>query len=294
MQEVPIAAVARLRYAAKVLLGLLVLLLAGYGGACWYLWAYQRELIFLPSRDVQRTPADAGRQFEDVWVPVGGAPSVALHGWWLQSGQPGAPVFLYLHGNDQNIGGDVDRIALIHRMGYTVLAVDYRGYGKSAGGFPSENQVYEDAEAAWRFLLQDRRVDPERAFVYGHSLGGAIAIELAVRHPEAAGLIVEGTFTSMSEMAKTVYWMFPVDGLLNQRFDSLAKAPKLRVPVLFVHGTADREVPYAMSEALLAAANGPKRLVLIPGGGHEDSAKVGETLYARAVLDFTRNVQRSP
>ncbi len=276
----------------RIALTLLALLVIGYGGATWYLWAKQRELIFLPSRDAQQSPADVGLRYEEVWLPVGGSHTVSLHGWWLQADDAAAPAILYLHGNDLNLGGNVERIARLYRMGFTVLAVDYRGYGKSGGGFPSEIQVYEDAEAAWNYLVRQRRVDPGRAFIYGHSLGGAIAVELALRHPEAAGLIVESTFTSMPEVARTVYWMFPVDWLLNQRFDALAKVPMLRVPALFIHGTADREVPYAMSERLFGAARGTKRLTLIPGGGHEDSAKVGEAAYTRAVLEFTQEVQR--
>jgi len=211
----------------------------------------------------------------------------------VQPPDAAAPVFLYLHGNDMNIGSNVEHIARLSRMGFGVLAVDYRGYGRSGGGFPSEAQVYEDADVAWNYLVQERHVDPSRAIIYGHSLGGAIAVELALRHPEAAGLIVESTFTSMPAIAKTVYWMFPTDWLLNQRFDALAKAPNLRVPALFVHGTADSEVPYTMTEQLFNAARGPKWITLIPGGGHEDNAKVGESLYTRAVLDFTRKIQQT-
>ena len=99
-----------------------------------------------------------------------------------------APTFLYLHGNDLNIGGNVEHVAgLDDRLGFSVLAVDYRGYGRSGGAFPSETQLYEDAEAAWDYLVHDRRVDPKQTFIYGHSLGGAVAIELALRRPEAAG-----------------------------------------------------------------------------------------------------------
>jgi pimeloyl-ACP methyl ester carboxylesterase len=275
----------------RIILTFLVLLIIGYGGASWYLWAKQRELIFLPSRDVHQSPGDLDLKYEDIWLPAGGDQSASIHGWWLRSNDAAHPAFLYLHGNDVNIGSNVERIARLNRMGFAVLAVDYRGYGKSGGGFPSEIQVYEDAEAAWNYLVQERHVDPKRAFIYGHSLGGAIAIELALRHPDAAGLVVESTFSSMPAMAKTVYWMFPVDWLLNQRFDALAKVPMLRVPALFIHGTADSEVPYTMSEQLFIAAHGPKWLTLISGGGHEDSASVGESLYARVVSDFAQNVQ---
>ena len=162
--------------AVQLLLSLLVLLIISYGVASWYLWAKQRKLIFLPSPDVHQSPANLDLEFEEVWLPVGGSNPAWLHGWWLQSKDAVASVFLYLHGNDLNIGGNVERIARLHRMGFTVLAVDYRGYGKSGGGFPSEIQVYEDAEVAWNYLVEERHVDPRHAFIYGHSMGGAVAI----------------------------------------------------------------------------------------------------------------------
>jgi pimeloyl-ACP methyl ester carboxylesterase len=277
--------------AARIVSAFLVVTTGAYIGVSWYLWANQRELIFFPSRDLRQSPADVLLKYDDVRVPVSGSNTISLHGWWLPSADPATPTFLYLHGNDLNIGGNVEHIARLNRLGFSVLAVDYRGYGRSGGAFPSELQVYEDAEAAWKYLIQDRRVSPAQAFIYGHSLGGAVAIELALRHPEAAGLIVESTFTSMPEVAKTVYWMFPVDWLLNQRFDALAKMPMLRVPVLFIHGTADKEVPSVMSERLFNAATGPKWLTLVAGGGHEDSAKVGEALYSNAVLGFVQSIR---
>jgi len=274
-----------------ILLSVATLLIAAYCGAGCYLWAKQRELIFFPSRDVQRTPGDLQLQYEEVWLPVAGSNPISMNGWWLRSDDAAAPALLYLHGNDLNIAGNIDHIAPLRRLGFSVLIMDYRGYGKSGGGFPSERQVYEDAETAWNYLIQDLHIDPGHAFIYGHSLGGAVAIELGLRHSDAAGLILESTFTSMPDMAKLTYWMFPADWLLNQRFDALAKIPLLRLPVLFIHGTADAEVPYTMSERLFAAAREPKCLVLIPGGGHEDSAEFGGTLYTRVVLDFTQNTR---
>ena len=275
-------------YAARTGVTLLALLAIAYVGAGWYLWANQRELIYFPTRDVRQTPADVDLKYEEVWVPIPSGQAAVLNGWWLRSSDATAPTFLYLHGNDLNLGGNVEHVARLNRLGFAVLAVDYRGYGKSVGAFPSETQLYEDAEAAWTYLAREVGVDPAQAIIYGHSLGGAVAIELALRHPETAGLIVESAFTSIPAMAKSVYGIFPVDWLLNQRFDALAKVPMLRVPVLFIHGTADAEVPYAMSERLFAAAPDPKWLTLVPGGGHEDSAKVGGSLYADAVRDFAR------
>src|SRR5207253_2018562 len=108
---------------------------------------------------------------------------------------PRAKVVLYLHGNDGNVSASMPAIAPLRELGYAVLLIDYRGYGESAGSFPSEQSVYLDAEAAWRYLTAERGVDARNLYIYGHSLGGAIAIELAVHHPEAAGLIVESSFT---------------------------------------------------------------------------------------------------
>jgi len=263
-----------------------------YAGASWYLWHAQRQLIFFPSPDLQQLPSDRGLPHEDVWIPLAGNPADRLHGWWLPASDASAATVLYLHGNDFNLSSNIEHIARFHRMGFAILAIDYRGYGKSVGDFPSESQVYDDAEAAWDYLMRERRVDPGRAFVYGHSLGGAIAIELALRRPNAAGVIAEGTFTSVAELARTLYWIFPTGWLVNQRFDSLAKVPKLKVPVLFIHGKADTEIPYTMSEALYRAAAEPKRLVLIPRGGHENSALIDGAQYERAVLEFVRSVER--
>ena len=144
--------------------------------------------------------------------------------------------------------------------------MDYRGYGKSDGAFPSESQVYDDAEAAWDYLIRQRHVDPGRAFIYGHSMGGVVAIELALRRPEAAGLMVESAFTSMTDMARMHYWMFPIGWLLNQRFDALAKLQMLSVPVLLMQGNGDAEVPYTFSERLFYATRVYKALKLVPGG----------------------------
>jgi len=276
----------------RTILAILVLFALGYAGANWYLWHAQRELIFFPSRDVHLVPSSQGLPYEEVWIPVGSNPSARLNGWWLPAHDATAPTLLYLHGNDFNLSSNLEHIARFHRMGFAVFAIDYRGYGKSEGAFPSEAQVYDDAEAAWDYLVLQRRIEPRRIFIFGHSLGGAIAIELALRRPDAAGVIAEGTFTSVPELASRIYWMFPTGWLVNQHFDSLGRVPKLRVPILFIHGKADTEIPYAMSEALYRASAEPKWLTLVPGGGHEDSARVDGSPFEKAVTEFAATVDR--
>lgn len=248
---------------------------AAAGGGCAYLDVMQRELIYQPVRDYAGTPADRGLEFEDVWLTVKGAPGEAserVHGWWLPARRPDAPTLLYLHGTRGSLGRNLYRIARWRDLGFSVLAIDYRGFGRSDGELPSEAEVYADAQAAWKYL-RTREPDPQRRFLYGHSLGGAVAIEVASRNADVAGLIVESSFTSMSDMAaRSKYGFLPVDLVLTQHFDSLAKISSVSAPVLFIHGTGDRYVPPEMSERLYQAAREPKRLLLVEDAGHNDAS----------------------
>ena len=278
----------------RVLIMLVNAAAIGYLAACVYMWDTQRQHIFEPTSQMQTTPDRVGMKFEEVHIPSGsGAEQGELYAWWIPAERADAPTLLYLHGNDKNIshGHDIDSAARMHSLGYNLLLVDYRGYGKSTGGAPSEAKVYEDAEAAWNYLLKQHSA-PQRTFIYGHSLGGAIAIELATHHPEAAGLIAESTFTSMSDMGKLEYGYLPVDWLLNQRFDSLAKVDKLKIPVLFIHGTWDTRIPWQMSRRLFDRAPQPKSLKLIEGGEHSDSSRIAWLEYRDVLSAFVQKYAR--
>lgn len=280
------------RMLKRVLLSFIAMALLTYVGYCGYLWKIQRQLIFEPTAQLQTTPERAGLKYEVVRIPSGsGRDRGELYCWWIPAEKSGAPVLLYLHGNDKNIGHghDVDTAVRLHDMGYGVLMIDYRGYGKSSGGEPDEAKVYEDAAAGWNYLLRKLGSPPQRSFIFGHSLGGAIAIDLASHHPEAAGLIVESSFTSMVDMGRVRYGRYlPVESLLNQRFDSLDKVARLKVPVLFIHGTWDKNVPYEMSQQLYEHAPQPKYLKLIEGGEHSNNSSVGWLEYGAAITDFIR------
>lgn len=276
----------------RALLWLVALLVLVYAGYCAYMWQEQRELIFKPALRLETTPGREGLKFEVVHIPSGsGSKRGELYGWWIPAAKADAPTLLYLHGNDNNIshGHDVDTAVRMHGMGYNLLMIDYRGYGKSTGGPPSESKVYQDAEAAWDYLIRQRGCLPQRTFIYGHSLGGAIAVELAVHHPEAAGLIAESTFTTMTAMAKLRYGdVLPVGLLLNQYFDTLGRIGKLKIPVLFIHGTWDKMIPYHMSEELYAKAPQPKYLTLIKGGEHLNNSSIGWLQYRDALSAFVK------
>lgn len=260
-----------------------------YVSGCGYMWATQREHVFEPEPVLQTTPDRLGMKFEELRIPVGsGADKGELYGWWVPSAYSAAPTVLYFHGNYRNIGYNLEHTLRLHNLGYNVLLADYRGYGKSSGGKPNEAKVYEDAEAAWQYLLNVRGVKPQQAFIYGHSLGGAIAIDLAVHHPEAAGLITESTFTSMQAMGELEYGYLPVGSLINQRFESLQKIAGLKIPVLLIHGTWDKKIPVNMAQQLYAAAPQPKTLTLIEGGEHSNSGAVGLVEYRQAVSAFVK------
>ena len=257
---------------------------------CVGLFFGQNRLIFVPSRQIEGTPAEMGLKYEEIWLPVENSKSKAekIQAWWIPSSHPRDRVLLYLHGNGGNISNNLGRAKRYHRLGFSVLLIDYRGYGRSGGDFPSEKSVYQDAQTAWDYLVNNRQIPPQNIFIYGHSLGGAIAIDLAARQPHSGGVIVESTFTSMKQMADQapLYRLFPINLILNQHFDSLGKLPLLQTPLLLIHGEQDTTVPATMSQTLFDKAIVPKKLLLVPNADHNDVSYIGDKNYDAAVQGF--------
>jgi fermentation-respiration switch protein FrsA (DUF1100 family) len=196
---------------------------------------------------------------------------------------------IYLHGNSSNISGANLRAASRFRQaGFSILLVDYRGYGKSTGAFPTEASVYRDAQSMWDYLIEERGIKAENIYIYGHSLGGAIAINLAVKSPQAAGLIVECTFTSIREMAgyQKFYNLLPLDFIVNQKFDSINKIANIKIPLLVVHGVEDKTVPSFMGEALYNKAKQPKKLWLVDNAGHNNIGDIAKEKYFQTMQIF--------
>jgi len=249
------------------------------------IWYTQASFIFHPSKVVDATPRESGVKFDNVTLSLG---RDQLAGWWVPSDDPQAGTLLYMHGNAGNVSGNLGQVLLLRSTGLNVFIFDYRGYGNSMGGPPREKLVYEDAERAWRYLVAERHIPPKHIALYGHSLGGAVAIDLASRHPEAGALITESTLTSVAEKADEVAWTayLPVRLILTERFDSLSKIGAVHVPKLILHGADDTNAPPRMARRLYDAAAEPKRIALIPGGGHNDSADVNPAVYFGAVNGF--------
>ncbi|MGO4401457.1 alpha/beta hydrolase [Achromobacter sp. PAB15] len=264
---------------------------------CSHLDSWQRQTIFSPQSEPQtwwREPS-AGTEVYDLALANGDK----VRAWYWQSPKADAPTVLYLHGARWNLNGSAFRIDGWTRMGYSVLAIDYRGFGASTPRLPSEESALEDAMAGLKELAR-LQPDPARRFVYGHSLGGAIAIDLAARpeQPEFAGLIVESSFTSIGAMLGTLRWgKVPGASLLvTQPFASVDKLAQMHTPMLFMHGTADRVVPHTMSDELFAAARNVapdlKRLVKIEGASHSGAFRSGPQ-YDAAVKAFMQDASRA-
>lgn len=275
----------------KIWIRALIVVFAALLASCTTLERQEREMTWRVVKGdagwFTGLPADV----QEFYLTVGdGAEAQKVHAWWWPEQDPTAPAILYLHGARWNLTGHVRRIEQLRRFGFSVLAIDYRGFGKSDGDLPSEAMAYEDARVAWQWLVA-RQPDAQRRFIYGHSLGGAIAIDLAANiakaGPKARGLVVESTFTTLADMAieMTFSWV-PAELLLSQKFDSIGKIRTVDVPVLVVHGEADRFVPSRFSQALYKAARDPKKLLLIESGSHNNSMWMGDAVYQKALDDL--------
>ncbi|MEX0271970.1 alpha/beta hydrolase [Leptolyngbyaceae cyanobacterium UHCC 1019] len=191
---------------------------------------------------------------------------------------------LYSHGNAEDLGRIRQRLEHLRTLGVSVFAYDYRGYGTSQGK-PSEQNAYQDMEAAYRYLIDTLGISPSHIILYGRSLGSGTSVEIASREP-IAGLILESPFTSTFRVITRIE-IVPFD-----RFDNLRKIANVRCPVLFLHGTQDRLIPLHHSETLMRHVRSPKRLVPIPGADHNDLLEIAGTQYDQAIQTFLQQLKR--
>jgi len=250
--------------------GLVAAVVAVLAG-CATLDEQQRKWIFQPSKAEWRGASADG--MDDRWIeftPPGAGAPVTLHALWLPQDDPGAPVMLYLHGARWGVTSSSFRMRRLHALGVSVLGVDYRGFGRSTDALPSETSAYEDARAAWDWL---RTQYPSRQrLIYGHSLGGAIAVHLASEVDDEAGLVVEGAFTSVLDVFSTMrFGWLPLTPLITQRFDAGERIGSIGSPLLVVHGANDRMIQPALGRALYDRAHEPKKFILAENGTHHNA-----------------------
>ena len=273
-----------------MLISIAVLLIGGYIGLGALLYFMQPKLVYYPLRDIPTTPRELQIAYEEVFFLT--ADGVGLTGWYVPAKNSGDLTVLFCHGNGGNIGYYLDTINILHEMGVNSFIFDYRGYGLSEGT-PSEEGTYADAYAAYQWLIRQKQCEPNTIVVFGRSLGGSIAAQLASR-TAVRGLWLESAFTSYADMAAYHYPYFPVRRLCRYTYDTLAYLRNVRCPVIVIHSPDDEIVPFEMGRRLYEAAGEPKQFVQITGSHNEGFVESGSQ-YTAPISNWLKslNVKKS-
>ncbi|MCP4300011.1 MAG: alpha/beta hydrolase [Gammaproteobacteria bacterium] len=233
----------------------------------------------VPGRALAMAPADVGMDYQDVFIET--TDGVKLHGWFITGRS--SRVLLFFHGNAGNISHRLDSIAQFQELGLSVLIIDYRGYGQSEGR-TTEKGIYRDADAAWRYLIEDRSLAASDIVIFGRSLGASVASRLAAQHQPLA-LIVESSFTSVPDIAQDLYPWLPARWLSRLSHATRDYVRDVRCPVLVVHSRDDEIIPFHHGEAIFASANEPRTLLAIRGTHNDAFLRDGRT-YTEGLQTF--------
>ena len=250
--------------------------------------ALERMFLYFPIKQLEGDPSVIGLAFQNLSIITDDR--VALHGWFIP--YPGAKqTLLIFHGNAGNISHRLPWIEILHDLCANVMIIDYRGYGKSEGS-PFEEGLYRDARAAFAWWTKERAGTGEQLVLFGESIGGAVAVNLAAR-TAPAGLIIQSTFTSARDMARTVFPLGLLEPLARVRFDSRAEILRVKCPKLIIHGNRDEIVPFRMGKALYEIAPGPKEFYEVPGAGHNDLPWQAGPDYVKRLRTFLNELKTS-
>jgi len=239
---------------------------------CILIGCSQKKLIYMPRSGLEATPADAGLEYTDITLTT--IDGVKLHSWYIPAVQP-CGTLIFCHGNAGNISHRLQSVLQFHQLNLNVLIFDYRGYGHSEGS-PDEIGTYRDAEAAWDFLRNERNMPASQIIIFGRSLGGTVASNLAKEH-QPAGLIIESSFTSVPEIAHDLYPYLPVRWLVSYKYPSLENLKNVTCPVLICHSPNDEIIPFSHGQRLFAAAHEPKFFIEMTGSHNNGFLETGDT-----------------
>jgi len=249
----------------------------------WGRWV--ESMIFFPDRGVAMTPKQLGIHGEEVFVRT--EDGVRIHAFYLPA--PGAHrALLFLHGNAGNASHRLPNAAELVRLNCSVLLLDYRGYGLSEGK-PTELGTFADARAGLRHLIEELGFPEDRVVVFGRSLGGAVAVDLA-QNRKLAGVILESTFPSIADVVSNGIGGKWLGALAGRRFDSASKIGRIQAPMLFFHGDRDDVIDHELGLRLFDIAPQPKVFETIRGAGHNDLTQVGGRPYFERIRDFLEEV----
>ena len=259
---------------------------AGYGFLVLLVYLMQGRMLYLadvPGRELEATPDQSGMEYEDVWLQT--EDGVDIHGWFIQGET--SRVLLFFHGNAGNISHRLFSIRQFLNLGLSVFIIDYRGYGQS-GGRVTEQGLYRDADAAWRYLTEERGIDGDEIVIFGRSLGGSVAANLAARF-EPQALILESTFTSVPDAAQDIYPWLPARWLSRLRHATSEYVRDVQSPVLVVHSRDDEIIPYHHGEGVFDAANEPRTMLTLRGG-HNEAIASDEANYLSGLRRFLTDI----
>jgi fermentation-respiration switch protein FrsA (DUF1100 family) len=270
-----------------------LILVAGvlvYAGLCLYLWAVQGRYMYYPGDAPSLTPASLHLPFDDLNLTT--TDGETLHAWYVPVATNAANLWTLIlcHGNGGNIENRLDSLKALHDLGINAFIFDYRGYGRSTG-VPSEAGTYEDAMTAWRYLTGVRGCSTKRIVIFGESMGGAVAIDLAQRVQPGA-LVVESTFTSSPDMAAGMFPFLPARHLCRFQYNSLSKIDRVQCPVLIAHGPDDETIPFRQGRRLFDAATEPKQFFQLSGGHNAGGLLAGNPAYRNVLESFLRTASR--
>ncbi len=251
-----------------------------------FVFMQQPSITFFPHSTLEQTPKDWGLEYEDVYLKT--EDDVRLHAWYIPHPEA-TQTLLFFHGNAGNISHRRTSLEIFHRLGLNVLIISYRGFGKSEGR-PSEVGIYKDATAAWLHLTNERNLKPDEIIIFGRSLGGVVATELASR-VQPGGLIIESTFSSARDIADAVFTKLSRIIILRYEFNALENIQQVTSPVLVLHSPDDEIVPFRLGEKIFQAANQPKTFVEMRGG-HNTGLLMSQPEYEQHLAKFIASLKQ--
>ncbi len=254
-----------------------------------YVKAMERRMIYYPSAEMGWTPANARLPYEDLRLQC--TDGVTIHGWFVPAAGSSRGTVLFLHGNAGSISHRYEKLLILHGLKLDVCIIDYHGYGRS-GGQPCERTTYLDADAAYDWLTKFHQTAPGQIILWGESLGGGVATYLAAKHT-VGGLVLESTYTSLPDVARTIFPFLPARLIMSTRYDSLGRIRQIHVPVLGLHSPQDEVIPYRLGKRLYEAANPPKMFVDLTGDHNAGFLISGDT-FPNAVRVFVERYVSAP
>jgi fermentation-respiration switch protein FrsA (DUF1100 family) len=264
----------------RMLLIIAASLVLGYLFIVSIAYLRQDKMLYFPTNDIGSTPKDIGLKYDDLTLKTKDGLEISA---WHVPAENAKDIVLFCHGNAGNISHRLDSIRIFHDLELGVLIFDYRGYGKSKG-HPGENGTYLDAEAAWVYIVDTLGINPENIVIFGRSLGGAVAAEIALRK-QSGVLIIESGFTSVPDLGKNFFPYLPVRLIAKHKYETIDKVDKIEIPKLFVHSPDDEIVPNRHGELLFEKAAEPKEFLRIKGG-HNDGFFISGKTYEDGLKDF--------